>query len=139
MEDRDHQANEKTPRPGALMAWRLERVTQHIEANIHGKLALAELAQVACLSPFHFARAFKAATGDTPHSFVVGRRIAAAKAMLKQSDISLLEVAKRCGFKTQSHFTGVFRKRVGLTPNVYRGERVVQAPRHAGIAEEQRA
>lgn len=127
MEDRDHDHHEGTRR-GGLVAWRLERVTDYIDANLTGDLALDALAKSVALSTFHFARAFKITTGESPHAYVVGRRVRAAKQLLRESDLPLAEVARRCGFKTQSHFTGVFRKRVGLTPKVYRGERMAAQP-----------
>jgi AraC family transcriptional regulator len=103
------------------LAPRLRRlVTEHIEANIESALTISALAEVAGLSEFHFARMFKASTGETPHGFVQRRRIDRAKQMLAETRLPLAEVALACGFSSQSHFAEAFRKRTGLTPSGYR-------------------
>ena len=99
---------------------RLERVCAFIETNIHEPLLLKDLAASVFLSPFHFARMFKDSTGHPPHAFVRQRRIARACELLAQSSTPISEVARQTGFRTQSHFTGVFRRQVGLTPARYR-------------------
>jgi AraC family transcriptional regulator len=106
---------------------RLQRVLDHIEANLEQPLLLKDLAGSVFLSPFHFARMFKDSTGHPPHAYVRSRRIAHACKLLTETDLPILQVARRCGFRTQSHFTGVFRQATGLTPNRYRGTRRVQA------------
>ena len=103
-----------------LGAARLERVCSYIESNIHEALLLKDLAACVFLSPFHFARMFKESTGHPPHAFVRMRRIARACELLAQTSTPIVEVARLTGFRTQSHFTGVFRRQVGLTPARYR-------------------
>jgi AraC family transcriptional regulator len=99
---------------------RLERVCAYIEGNLHEPLLLKDLAAAVFLSPFHFARMFKDSTGHPPHAFVRQRRIARACELLAGSQSPISEVARQTGFRTQSHFTGVFRRQVGLTPHRYR-------------------
>jgi AraC family transcriptional regulator len=99
---------------------RLSAVLEYIDANLGSDLRLDELARVACLSPFHFARRFKEATGVTPHRYVLERRIQAALGRLEKHHSSLAEVALDCGFGSQAHFTRVFRRHTGLTPGDYR-------------------
>jgi AraC-like DNA-binding protein len=82
-------------------------------------LTLDELAAVAGLSRFHFLRAFRREVGVTPHTYLTGRRIAAAKTLLG-GDQPLSEVALDCGFYDQSHFTRSFKGSTGLTPGQYR-------------------
>ena len=99
---------------GALTRQRLRRVGDYVEAHLDHDLALAQLASEACLSPFHFARAFKAATGTPPHRYVTGRRIARAKRLLENYQYSLAEIALSCGFSSQAHFTKAFKQVVGV-------------------------
>ena len=79
------------------------------------------MADVAALSPFHFARAFKATTGLAPHRFVTTRRLEAAKAAILTSDASVVRVAHQVGFSNVSHFRRVFRRELGVTPGQLRG------------------
>jgi AraC family transcriptional regulator len=99
---------------------RLERVCAFIEDNLHAPLLLRDLAASVFLSPFHFARMFKESSGHPPHAYVRQRRIMKACELLANSDLPINEVARATGFRTQSHFTGVFRRQVGLTPHRYR-------------------
>lgn len=99
---------------------RLQRVLDFIEARIAAAISLDDLAAEACLSPFHFARAFRETTGLTPHRYVTERRIEAAKEKLRLAQSSLVEIALDTGFGSQANFTRVFRKMTGLTPGRYR-------------------
>jgi AraC family transcriptional regulator len=107
---------------GGLPKHKLRRVTEFIEENLERDLSLAEIAEIADLSPFHFARAFKQATGSTPIQFLTRRRIDLAKRLLVESEAPIVEVGLRAGFKNQSHFTTLFRKVTAMTPKAYRNE-----------------
>src|SRR5215475_10646264 len=107
---------------GGLPTHKLRRVTEFIEENLERDLSLAESAEIADLSPFHFARAFKQATGLTPIQFLTRRRIDLAKRLLVESELPIVEVGLRAGFKNQSHFTTIFRKITAMTPKAYRNE-----------------
>ena len=72
------------------------------------------------MSPYHFARLFKQATGVSPRQFVIRRRIEAAKILLAARRLSIGEVALAVGFCSQSHFTTSFRRSTGITPGHYR-------------------
>ncbi len=104
----------------ALQKWRLRRVLEYIEAHVDQRILLAKLAQVAGLSRMYFAARFRAATGCSPHEYVVRRRIELAKEMLATSCEPIVSVALSLGFQTQSHFTTVFGRTVGLTPRQWR-------------------
>jgi AraC family transcriptional regulator len=79
------------------------------------------MAAAAHLSPYHFARRFKAATGLPPHQYVIVRRVERAKQLLRQDgDISLAEVAACAGFSDQSQFSHHFKRVVGITPGQFR-------------------
>jgi AraC family transcriptional regulator len=99
---------------------RLARVLDYIEANLEGDLTVARLASVACLSQFHFARAFKAAVGQSPHRHVGARRLEHAKELLCDSDRALVDIALALRFSCQANFTRAFRRATGQTPAQYR-------------------
>lgn len=105
---------------GGLSGQRLRLVTESIADNYGRDLSLAELASVAGMSPFHFAREFKRTTGTTPHQYLIKFRIDRAKALLAESRIPLVEVGFRSGFSHQSHFTRLFHRVTGTTPHSYR-------------------
>ena len=105
---------------GALDPRRLRRVTDFIEARLGEALTIEILANEACLSPFHFARAFKAATGTAPHRYLTDRRIGRARALIAEGRLPLAEIAEECGFSSQPHFTRWFKRIVGTTPGAYR-------------------
>lgn len=106
--------------PEGLDRRRLSRVLDYIEANLEGDLTVDRLAKVACLSRFHFARAFKAAVGRSPHRHVSARRLERAKAWLKRGDQSLVDIALTLQFSCQANFTRAFREATGQTPGQYR-------------------
>src|SRR5215467_8390723 len=118
--------NTSAPRPparrtqGALPRQKLHSVTEFVEENLAG-LSLEQMAAAAHLSPFHFARQFKAATGLPPHQYVIARRVERAKQLLQtDDDFSLAEIATSAGFSDQSQFCHHFKRLVGVTPRQYR-------------------
>jgi AraC family transcriptional regulator len=106
--------------PSGLDRRRLSRILDYIEANLEGDLTLERLASVACLSRFHFARAFKATVGRSPHSYVSARRLERAKTLLLSDDRSLADIALALGFSCQANFTRAFRQVTGEAPGHYR-------------------
>jgi len=113
---------------GGLPASKVRRVIAFIENNLHRELRLEELAAVTHMSPYHFARLFKRATGVSPHRFVVRRRIAAATALLTESTSSIGSIARTVGFRTASHFATTVRRVTGMTPSSYRERSGVAEP-----------
>jgi AraC family transcriptional regulator len=103
---------------------RLRAVRAHVEDHLAEDIALADLAAVAQLSRFHFARAFRAETGVTPHAYVTLRRVERAKRLMMEGGAALSEVALACGFAHQAHFTTAFRRVTGSTPGRWRAERL---------------
>jgi AraC family transcriptional regulator len=99
---------------------RLTRVREYIAANLEGDLTIAQLAKVASLSRFHFARAFKTAVGQPPHQYVSARRLERAKEMLMRGDQPLLDIAIALNFSSQANFTRAFRVGTGMTPGQFR-------------------
>lgn len=103
---------------GGLAPHALRRVSEFVETGLETGLTIDDLAAVAGLSPYHFARAFKRTTGEAPHGFVLRRRIERVKALIA-TGVPLAEIAAATGFSTQSHMTARFRERVGVTPRAY--------------------
>lgn len=101
----------------------LRRLYNHIEANLSGDLRLSELAELARLSQDHFLRAFKSAVGQTPHQYVLGRRISHTQRLLALGKLPVAEIARAGGFRGPSHFSAVFRQKVGLSPTDWRKQR----------------
>jgi AraC family transcriptional regulator len=99
---------------------RLTRVLDYIGANLEGDLTLARLASIACLSHFHFSRAFKAAVGRSPHHYVSAKRLDLAKQLLEKGDQPLAQIALTLKFSCQANFTRAFREATGHTPAQYR-------------------
>ena len=98
----------------------LRRIRDRIEAELDTQLSLASLANESGYSREHFLRMFRAATGLTPHQYVLERRLNAAQQLLRQSTMLLADIALQCGFSSQTHMNDVFRKRLGVTPLEYR-------------------
>jgi len=105
---------------GGLSGRRLQLVQEFIADNYGTDLSIADLAQVAGMSAFHFAREFKRSTGTTPHQYLIKFRIQHAKELLAESKLPLVEVGFRSGFSHQSHFTRLFHRITGTTPQSYR-------------------
>jgi AraC family transcriptional regulator len=106
---------------GALPRERLRAVIAYIEDHLDARPTLAQLAAVAHLSPYHFARQFKAATGLPPHQYVILRRLERAKHLLQcGGEHSLAEIAACAGFSDQSQFSRQFKRVVGVTPGQFR-------------------
>jgi AraC family transcriptional regulator len=99
---------------------RIRRVVDYMMAHLEEPIGLDELAAVACLSPFHFARTFRDEVGAPPHKFLSRLRVDHAKALLARGDRSICEIALACQFASQTNFTRAFRQVVGMTPNEYR-------------------
>jgi AraC family transcriptional regulator len=108
-------------RDGALPRERLRAVVEYIEEHLDAGPTLEQMAAVARLSPYHFARQFKAATGLPPHQYVIARRVERAKELLQiGGDVSLAQVAAHAGFADQSQFSQHFKRAVGVTPGQFR-------------------
>ena len=108
-----------TPPRGGLTRAQAKRVVEYVEANLSNELTLTELASIASLSPYHFARMFKRTMGLAPHRYVLERRLERAKAMLRRTDATLVDISLSTGFCGQSHFTSTFRRVVGATPTEF--------------------
>jgi AraC family transcriptional regulator len=104
----------------ALDARRAERVLAYMQAHLAEDIGLHDLAAVACLSPFHFARMFRQRLGVPPHRYLAQLRIEAARRLLRTGLQPLADIAAACGFSGPSSFTRAFRQATGVTPGVFR-------------------
>lgn len=102
---------------------RLHRARDYAAALLHTPLTLDELACVACLSPNHFLRTFKAAFHQTPHQYLTARRLEQARRLLLQTDLSVTEICFAVGFQSLGSFSSLFRRQVGLSPQVFRQQK----------------
>jgi AraC-like DNA-binding protein len=90
-----------------------------IDREYARQLDVAALAREAHASPAHFARSFKRAFGETPHKYVVRRRIERAKELLRGTDLSVTEISLEVGFQSLGSFGAAFRELVGESPGRY--------------------
>ena len=105
---------------GGLAGWQKKRVSEYIEDRLNDEIPLREMAAVARLSAYHFARAFKQSFGMPPHRYHMSRRMERAKALLEVPARSVTDVGLMLGFAETSSFTSAFRRSVGTTPSDYR-------------------
>jgi AraC family transcriptional regulator len=107
---------------GGLAKWQLDRVTDHIEANLAGPIKVDELAQLAGLSASQFTRAFRRSTGVPPHRWHLSARIRRAQQLILDTEQPLAEIALSVGFADQSHFANTFTRWIGVSPGTWRRE-----------------
>ncbi|WP_067544065.1 helix-turn-helix domain-containing protein [Nocardia crassostreae] len=99
----------------------LRRVVDYIDTHVDSDLRLAVLARLCGMDTFRFGRAFKAATGHTPHRYVLARRLDRAARLLRTDPgLPIADIAHLVGMSSQSHLTSAFRHEHGCTPAVYR-------------------
>jgi len=98
----------------------LRRVLERMQSGLNGNLDLATLAIESGYSRAQFLRMFRGATGQTPHHYLMGLRLAKAQALISNRSLSLIDIAAACGFSSHAHLTTAFRSRFGLSPSTYR-------------------
>jgi AraC-like DNA-binding protein len=104
----------------ALPRWRARRVVEYVDAHLGEPISLSDLGAASGLSRNYFAAQFRVATGLRPHEFLLRRRIERAQKMLVETNAPLAEIALSIGFRTQSHFSTVFKRLVGWSPYRWR-------------------
>ncbi len=111
------------PGARALDTKTLARIIEVMEDRLGEQVPMAELAQLAGMNVYRFSRAFRAATGDSPHRHLTQRRIDRVCQMLDNTSEPLAHVAHDCGFSSQSHMTAAFTKAMGVPPGHWRRKR----------------
>ncbi|WP_232664993.1 helix-turn-helix transcriptional regulator [Pseudonocardia sp. TRM90224] len=107
-------------RPAIPLSRHLLRVRDLIDRAYAEQLDIAALARSAAVSPAYFSRSFKAAFGETPHQYVMSRRMERAKALLRAGELSVTDVCMAVGFSSLGSFSTQFRRFVGESPSTYR-------------------
>ena len=96
------------------------RVKRYIDASFAEELTLEQLAEIACLNKYYLAHQFSKMYGIAPMSYLQQKRIFASQELLSSTDLTLGEIARQCGYSSQSYFTQCFRKMCGMSPGMYR-------------------
>lgn len=101
---------------GSITDGRMRLLDEFIDAGLDQPLSVQAMAQLLGLSEGYFMRAFKAATGKSPHGYLIDRRLAKARALIRDSTAPLAHIAHACGFSSQAHMTTTFKQRLGVSP-----------------------
>lgn len=107
----------------------LLRAKDHIDARYASPIDVADLARAAGLSKAHFSRLFKQAYGESPHGYLLTRRLERAAALLRDTDRSVADVCMLVGLSSVGSFTTSFKRMFGLTPAAYRAAHPAAADR----------
>jgi AraC family transcriptional regulator len=105
---------------GRLLTWQARKISDYIESHINGPVLVADLCALIQRSEAHFSRSFKRTFGESPHSFIVRRRVGLAAQYMLTTDAPLIDIALRCGFTDQAHMCKHFRQAMGQTPAAWR-------------------
>jgi AraC family transcriptional regulator len=108
------------PPAPAVSHQRMRQLIEFVEANLDQPLTLDAMAAQVGISPLYLARAFKAAIGQSPHQYVLARRIERAKELLRNTEMPIIDVALSVGFSSQSHLSHWMIRHTGVPPGVYR-------------------
>jgi AraC family transcriptional regulator len=103
-----------------LPRYKMRRVTDYIDENLREDLTLGDMSATLSMSPYHFAHAFRHTVGLAPHRYVVLRRVELARRLLRETDLSITEIAHQVGYSNQSSFSVVFHRVTGCSPRNFR-------------------
>lgn len=98
----------------------LERAMIYISEHFTEEIPVSRIAAVAGMSEYHFIRVFRQETGYTPHEYIVNRRMASARYLLKYTELTVKEICFNTGFSSESVFCNAFKKQHRMTPQQYR-------------------
>ncbi|MET4346493.1 AraC family transcriptional regulator [Bradyrhizobium sp. RT9a] len=121
---------------GGLAAWQVARVRAYVDCNLHRTIHIRDLSAVARRSKAHFSRKFKLAVGESPHAYVVKRRLEKACHLMMTNEASLSEIALSVGFSDQAHLCRLFRQAFGQSPARWRRERGIHGEASRTSADE---
>ncbi|MEZ5749483.1 MAG: AraC family transcriptional regulator [Caenibius sp.] len=106
--------------PEGLRDKTLNDICDYIDSALENRLSVEELAGLADMRPSRFSRKFHHSTGKTPYQYVIERRLRLASKLLEYANEDISEIALRCGFSSQAHFSSAFKNSFGMTPAAYR-------------------
>jgi transcriptional regulator GlxA family with amidase domain len=113
---------------GGLSPWRETLAKQLILDHLGETLEVTELARACALSRSHFSRAFKCSIGVSPQDWIRQQRIARAKQLIQDTDLTLTQISLECGFCDQAHFSHIFTRSEGVSPFAWRCRTVRSLP-----------
>ena len=116
-------AERRAPAPRALhpdVRERVVRAREYLDEHLSEDVSLSSLAREVALSPFHLSRLFRLEVGESPHRYLVGRRLDRAAHLLVSTPMTVTQVSDRVGFGSPAHFAQSFRRRFGVPPSAYR-------------------
>jgi AraC family transcriptional regulator len=108
------------PTTVGLSKQRLQQAIDYMQAHLGEDISVADIAAQICISQYHFARLFKQSTGVTAHAYLIEQRVDKARQLLRQTELTVLDIADQCGFANPSHLAKHFQKHTGLTPRQFR-------------------
>ena len=98
----------------------LAKVQYVIDSRYHEDLTVETIARECHISTSYLHKLYTSALGTSPHAALLNRRIAEARALLVKTDLSMGEIAFRCGFHSHAYFNDCFKRKTGITPGVFR-------------------
>jgi AraC family transcriptional regulator len=122
---RDHAAHDSDGEParGGLAPWQIRQVKAYVETHLDQAIRIEDLTAVIRLSPSYFSTAFRRSFGETPHAYLIRRRIERAQVLMLTTDEPLSQIAIACGLCDQAHLSKLFRRATNVSPNVWRRQR----------------
>ena len=114
-------STENLPKPDLYR--RIVQAKLFIDGNYAERIDAGDIADEACYSKFHFIRTFKSIYGKTPHQYLTAVRVEKAKKLLEEG-VSVTEACFAVGFDSLGSFTGLFKRRAGVTPSEYQRQRL---------------
>ncbi len=133
------EVREPVARRATLLAWQVPKLGDYIETHIAGPISVADLCGVVQLSRAYFSRSFKRTFGESPHSFIMRRRVELAAHWMITSNAPLSEISLKCGFTDQPHLCKQFRRASGQSPAVWRREHATHPGRCSAATAQERA
>ena len=115
--DRSHPVQRRN---GTLPAHKLRRAIDYMTARLDADLTLENIANELSMSAFHFAHLFKQTTGLSPHRYLIELRLERARSLLRDTNLSITDIAQQVGYLNNSHFAVAFHRATGVTPRQYR-------------------
>lgn len=103
--------------------WKVENIIKYIEQHYERDISNTELSEIAGYHPYHLSRLVKNATGLTLHQYILNVRLEKAKDFLLNTELSVYEIADKCGFNSPYHFSNTFKMKNKLTPSEFRNSK----------------